>query len=47
VVPSEKSPVAVNGALVPLAMEEPAGVTVIELRMAAVIVTVVEPVTPA
>jgi hypothetical protein len=47
VVPSEKTPVAVNGALVPLAMEKPVGVTVIEVRVAAVTVTVVEPVTPA
>jgi hypothetical protein len=47
VVPSEKTPVAVNCAFVPLAMEEPVGVTVIELRVAAVTVTVVEPVTPA
>ena len=45
VVPSEKSPVAVSCWLVPLAMEELGGVTVIPVSTAAVTVTVVAPIT--
>ena len=47
VVPSEKVPVAVSGLLVLLAIDESAGVTVIEVSTAAVTVTVVFPDTPA
>ena len=45
--PSENVPVAVSCTLVPLAMDGFGGVTVIDVRTAAVTVTVVEPVTPA
>jgi hypothetical protein len=47
VVPSEKVPVAVSGLLVLLAIDESAGVTVIEVSTAAVTVTVVFPDTAA
>jgi hypothetical protein len=47
VVPSEKFPVALSCTVVPLAIEELCGFTVIEVRIADVTVTVVEPVTPA
>jgi hypothetical protein len=46
VVPSEKLPVAVTCTVVPLAIEEPGGVTVIDVSVAAVTVTVVAPDTP-
>jgi hypothetical protein len=45
-VPSEKIPKAVNGTLVPLARERPAGVTAIEVSTADVTVTAVVPDTP-
>jgi hypothetical protein len=47
VVPSEKVPVAVSCMVVPLGIEECGGVTAIDLRIAAVTATVVDPVTPA
>jgi hypothetical protein len=47
VVPSEKTPVAVSCTLVPLAIEGFGGVIVIDARVAAVTVTVVDPDTPA
>jgi hypothetical protein len=47
VVPSEKTPVAASCTLVPLAIEGFGGVIVIDARVAAVTVTVVDPVTPA
>jgi hypothetical protein len=47
IVPSEKFPVAVRFTVVPLAIEELGGFTVIEVTIADVTVTVVEPVTPA
>jgi hypothetical protein len=47
VVPSEKFPVAVSCAVVPLGIEEVGGVTVIDSRIAAVTVTVAVPETPA
>jgi hypothetical protein len=47
VVPSEKTPVAVSCTLVPLAIEGFGGVIVIDVRVAAVTVTVVDPDTPA
>ena len=46
VVPSEKVPVAVNCALMPLAREELAGVMTIEVSTAGVIVTPVDPEIP-